>query len=78
MSGNNKTQQIEKTEEFVNAAQQPDKVIAKASDVCCLQGTLHTGEPRGTKTTIADVETYVVEPPQGKANGNILLYCKFH
>lgn len=25
-------------------------------------------------TTVAGVETYVVEPPSGKANGDILLY----
>lgn len=51
-----------------------DKTIAKPSDVCCLKGTIHQGEPRGSTTTVAGVETYVVEPPKDKANGNILLY----
>ncbi|KAK3686285.1 hypothetical protein LTR37_019968 [Vermiconidia calcicola] len=68
-----RTQQVERTGEFANAATS-DKVIAKPSDVCCLSGTIHEGEPRGTTTTVADVETYVVEPPKDKANGNILLY----
>ena len=67
------TQQIEKTSEFTNPASN-DKIIAKPSGVCCLNGTIHEGNPRGTMTTIADVETYIVEPPKGKANGNILLY----
>ena len=67
------TQEVEKTSEFINGATS-DKVIAKPSDVCCLKGTLHDGEPRGSTTTVADVETYIVEPPAGKANGNILLY----
>lgn len=71
------TQQVEKTSEFVKGAGS-DKVIAKPSDVCCLKGTLHDGDPRGSTTTIADVETYVVEPPEDKANGNILLYRKYH
>lgn len=51
-----------------------DKTIAKPSDVCCLKGTIHQGEPRGSTTTIAGVETYIVEPPSDKANGHILLY----
>ena len=67
-----RTQQVENTSEFVNGAAS-DKTIAKPSDVCCLKGTLHDGEPRGTTTTIADVETYIVEPPKDKANGNIVL-----
>ena len=67
-----RTQQVENTSEFVNGAAS-DKAIAKPSDVCCLKGTLHDGKPRGTTTTIADVETYIVEPPKDKANGNIVL-----
>ena len=67
-----RTQQLEKTAEFAHGASS-DKVIAKPSDVCCLKGTLHDGEPRGSTTTIAGVETYVVEPPKDKANGNIIL-----
>src|SRR6202012_2065300 len=48
--------------------------LAKPSGACCLQGTLHNGTPRGTHETIAGVETYVVHPPEGKANGHVLLY----
>lgn len=51
-----------------------NEVIAKPSEACCLKGNIHDGEPRGTKTTIAEVETYVVEPPAGMANGNIVMY----
>ena len=68
------TQQVEKTSEFNVSKDKDDKVIAKPSDVCCLKGHLHEGEPRGTTKTIADVETYIVEPPKDKANGNIILY----
>ncbi|KAK5174344.1 uncharacterized protein LTR77_001424 [Saxophila tyrrhenica] len=68
-----KTQEVEKTSEFNNAVK-PDPVIAKPPGDCCLEGTIHDGEPRGITTTIADVETYIVEPPKEKANGNILLY----
>lgn len=68
-----RTQQVEKTAEFAKGAAS-DKVIAKPSDVCCLKGSIHEGEPRGTRATVAGVDTYVVEPPKGKSNGNILLY----
>ena len=66
-------EQVEKTSELVAGANS-DKEIAKPSGACCMNGTLHEGEPRGSTTTVAGVETYVVEPPKGKANGNILLY----
>ncbi|KAF9630221.1 hypothetical protein BFW01_g402 [Lasiodiplodia theobromae] len=51
-----------------------NEYLAKPSGACCLEGTLHNGEPRGTFTQIADVETYVATPPPGKSNGNIVLY----
>lgn len=51
-----------------------DPTIAKPSDVCCLKGTVHEGEPRGRRETIADVDTYIATPAEGKANGHILLY----
>ncbi|KAB2570876.1 Hydrolase tropI [Lasiodiplodia theobromae] len=51
-----------------------NEYLAKPSGACCLEGTLHSGEPRGTFTQIADVETYVATPPPGKSNGNIVLY----
>ncbi|OAG08585.1 NAD(P)-binding protein [Paraphaeosphaeria sporulosa] len=48
--------------------------LAKPSGACCLKGTIHRGDPRGTWETIADVETYISVPPKSKANGNVLLY----
>ncbi|KAJ3550124.1 hypothetical protein NM208_g153 [Fusarium decemcellulare] len=48
--------------------------LAKPSGPCCLKGTLHHGEPRGTWETITDIETYVSKPPADNANGHILLY----
>ncbi|KAF2107786.1 hypothetical protein BDV96DRAFT_557408 [Lophiotrema nucula] len=48
--------------------------LAKPSGACCLKGTLHKGEARGRWETIAEVETYISTPPEGKANGNVLLY----
>ncbi|AEO67843.1 uncharacterized protein THITE_53694 [Thermothielavioides terrestris NRRL 8126] len=51
-----------------------DPYLAKPSGSCCLKGTIHEGEPRGTWETIAGVETYISTPPEGKANGNVLLY----
>ena len=68
------TQQVEQTSEFANGVKQGDKVIAKPSDICCLKGTIHEGEARGSRTTIAGIDTYVAEPPKDKANGNIILY----
>ncbi|KAF2106507.1 Alpha/Beta hydrolase protein [Lophiotrema nucula] len=48
--------------------------LAKPSGVCCLEGNIHSGSPRGSFADIADVETYISQPAEGKANGNILLY----
>lgn len=48
--------------------------LAKPSGACCLKGTIHKGESRGSWTEVAGVETYIATPPAGKANGNILLY----
>lgn len=48
--------------------------MAKPSGLCCLNGTIHEGKPRGSWETIADVETYVASPPAGKENGHVLLY----
>ena len=53
---------------------QESPYLAKPSGPCCLKGTIHEGEARGTWETIADVETYISKPPAGKANGHILLY----
>ncbi|KAK4953226.1 hypothetical protein LTR10_008932 [Elasticomyces elasticus] len=68
------TEQVDRTIEVTDAADNADKEIARPSGACCMEGTLHVGEPRGTTMTIAGVETYVVEPPSGKGNGHILLY----
>lgn len=51
-----------------------EQYLTKPSGSCCLKGTIHEGESRGTWETIADVETYISKPAPGKANGNILLY----
>ncbi|KAH6954606.1 hypothetical protein DER45DRAFT_586028 [Fusarium avenaceum] len=51
-----------------------EKYLAKPSGACCLKGTIHEGESKGTWETIAEVKTYISRPPEGKANGNILLY----
>ncbi|KAF4908661.1 Hydrolase tropI [Colletotrichum viniferum] len=48
--------------------------LAKPSGECCLKGTIHEGEARGSWEVIADVETYVSKPPTDKANGHIVLY----
>ncbi|KAG9511763.1 dienelactone hydrolase, partial [Aureobasidium melanogenum] len=48
--------------------------LAKPSGACCLKGTIHKGESRGSWIEVAGVETYIATPPAEKANGNILLY----
>lgn len=68
-----RSQEVEKTAEFASGVDH-DKVIARPSGECCLKGAIHDGEPRGSTTTVADVETYVVEPPENKRNGNVILY----
>jgi len=50
------------------------RFLAQPSGPCCLEGFRHTGDPRGSFSTIANVETYIVHPESGKSNGNILLY----
>jgi dienelactone hydrolase len=51
-----------------------DSYLAKPSGACCLKGSIHSGEPRGSFSPIAEIETYISKPPQEKANGHILLY----
>lgn len=48
--------------------------LAKPPGDCCIAGNLHEGEPRGTQETVEGIETYVVHPPEGRSNGNIILY----
>ncbi|KAI8237964.1 hypothetical protein K4K57_002909 [Colletotrichum sp. SAR 10_99] len=50
------------------------RYLAKPSGECCLKGTIHEGEARGSWEVIADAETYVSKPPTDKANGHIVLY----
>jgi hypothetical protein len=51
-----------------------DNYLAKPSGECCLKGTIHKGESRGTWETITGVETYITTPPPNKSNGHVLLY----
>jgi len=51
-----------------------DSYLAKPSGPCCLKGFIHDGEPRGTISPIVGIETYVVHPHEGQANGNVILY----
>jgi hypothetical protein len=51
-----------------------DTYLAKPSGACCLKGTLHNGESRGSWETITGVETYITTPPKNKSNGHVLLY----
>ncbi|KAF2653960.1 alpha/beta-hydrolase [Lophiostoma macrostomum CBS 122681] len=51
-----------------------ESYLAKPSGACCLTGSLHSGDPRGSFSTIAGIDTYISKPPQGKATGHILLY----
>lgn len=67
----NKTLQ---TESLANDTESTNDYLAKPSGPCCLKGTLHKGEARGRWETITGVETYISEPPAGKANGHVLLY----
>ncbi|KAF2994369.1 hypothetical protein E8E13_001534 [Curvularia kusanoi] len=53
---------------------QPDPILAKPVDLCCLKGSIHTGEATGTIEEIEGVPTYVAKPNADTANGNVLLY----
>lgn len=48
--------------------------LAKPSGACCLAGTIHQGDPRGSFTTIAEIETYISRPLGERWNGNVVLY----
>lgn len=53
----------------------PDKsYLAQPPGECCFKGTIHDGEPRGTVEQVASIDTYIVHPPEGKANGNVVIY----
>lgn len=51
-----------------------DKVLAGPSAACCLRGFIHTGKPKGIISDVAGAPTYIASPPEGKANGNVVLY----
>ena len=51
-----------------------ESFLAQPSGACCLSGFIHKGEPQGSYSMIADVETYIVHPKPSKTNGHILLY----
>ena len=54
--------------------QQPDAYLAKPPAQCCLTGSLHVGEPRGSIETIEGVDTYISKPKNGSGYGNIIFY----
>ncbi|TAQ84209.1 hypothetical protein B7494_g7467 [Chlorociboria aeruginascens] len=56
------------------ASDSKDAVLAKPPGDCCLQGSIHKGEPQGTYEEIAGVKTYIARPAEDRANGNIILY----
>lgn len=51
-----------------------ENYLAKPSGQCCLQGSLHEGEPRGEHKVIAGIDSYITRPHPSRANGHILLY----
>lgn len=51
-----------------------DPVLAKPADLCCLKGSIHSGEPTGNVEQIEEVDTYVAVPDAKTANGNVLLF----
>ena len=51
-----------------------DKVLAKPSDICCLKGSIHEGEAKGSVEKIFGIETYKAAPPADEANGNVVLF----
>jgi hypothetical protein len=65
---------IKRQQDDSDSAPSQDEYLAKPSGLCCLKGTIHKGEARGTWETIAGVETYISRPPKGKENGHVLLY----
>jgi hypothetical protein len=60
--------------QYLLGAMDANPVLAKPSGACCLKGSIHEGKSRGSFVTIADVETYIARPQEGKANNHILLY----
>ena len=44
-------------------------VLAGPPGECCAKGFKHSGEPAGTTVTIADLRTYLSEPPTVQSEG---------
>ncbi|RFU74887.1 dienelactone hydrolase [Trichoderma arundinaceum] len=51
-----------------------DPVLAKPADLCCLKGSIHSGEPSGVVEKIEGVDTYIAMPDTKISNGNVLLF----
>lgn len=51
-----------------------DRVLAKPTGLCCLKGSIHSGQPQGKTERIDGVETYIATPDPKTANGNVLLF----
>lgn len=51
-----------------------DPVLAKPAELCCLKGSIHSGEPAGKVVQIEGVDTYIATPDAKAANGHVLLF----
>jgi len=58
----------------MSATTTTDPVLAKPVDLCCLRGSIHSGEVQGKITKVGEVDTYVAIPDTAASNGHILLY----
>ncbi|KAF2158508.1 hypothetical protein M409DRAFT_38208 [Zasmidium cellare ATCC 36951] len=51
------------------------QVLAKpTSSLCCLNGSIHEGQPKGEILSIEGVDSYIAKPGDGKDSGNIIIY----
>ncbi|KAB5518015.1 dienelactone hydrolase [Coniochaeta sp. 2T2.1] len=51
-----------------------DPALAKPVDLCCLRGSIHSGEPKGKIEQFEGIDTYVATPDAATSNGNVLLF----
>ncbi|KAJ5743423.1 hypothetical protein N7533_010525 [Penicillium manginii] len=51
-----------------------DPVLAQPVGLCCLKGSIHSGEPAGKIVQIGGVDTYVATPDKTTSNGHVLLF----
>lgn len=49
-----------------------DLVLGKAADICCLRGSIHSGEATGEVNQTRGVDTYVAVPDANNSNRNVL------